>query len=297
MIARRFALLVAVSLLAPSLATAQVVLQTKVENGIHYQLKENVTTDQSLALGGQSFDTHGEVTVVSEVRHGQRDNDGKLPVSTTFKKIVAKMALPDDITLEFDSANPDKKADNDSLEIVLDRFRALVDLKITHTVDSMGKVDDIEGVTQESGLDKTELQSNYQQNLDRIPATPLNVGDKWEKTEEQNLGGGQVFKFKRIYEYQGEKTVDGRKFDEITAKDESVEFFIREGGQIPGKVTKSDLSVDSSQHTLLFDREKGRVVDMKSRIRVKGNVALEIAGNDLEGTLDLTMDSRRQDLP
>ncbi len=297
MIARRLAVLLAVWLLVPSFAAAQVVLQSKVDEGTHYRFQESVKTDQSLALGGQSLDTHGEVAVTNEVEHGKRDTDGKLPVSVTIKAIRVDISLPGDTKLKFDSAKPDEKAENDTLEIALDRFRALVDLKITHTLDDMGKVGDIEGVTQESGLDTTELQSNYQQNLDRIPATPLNVGDKWEKTEEQNLGGGQTFIFKRIYEYQGEKMVDGRKLDEITARDESVEYRIRPGGQIPGKVIKSELSIDSSKHTLLFDREKGRVVDMQSRVRVKGDLALELAGNELDGTLDLTMESRRQELP
>ena len=61
--------------------------------------------------------------------------------------------------------------------------------------------------------------------------------------------------------------------------------------QTPLKVTKSDLKVESSDGTILFDREAGCVVEAKGKIQVKGDLTMMIQGMELPGTLDLNMET------
>jgi hypothetical protein len=52
-------------------------------------------------------------------------------------------------------------------------------------------------------------------------------------------------------------------------------------------VAKSTLKVDSSDGTILFDREEGHVADSKERMRIKGDVTFSANGTNVAGALDL----------
>ena len=61
------------------------------------------------------------------------------------------------------------------------------------------------------------------------------------------------------------------------------------GGAIPGMVTKSDLKVQSSETTYLFDPALGRTIASRDKFHVTGAFTLSIMNMDLAGDLDLTM--------
>jgi hypothetical protein len=65
----------------------------------------------------------------------------------------------------------------------------------------------------------------------------------------------------------------------------------------PLKVIKSDLKVDSSEETILFDREEGCVVNAKSKIRIKGDMTFSYGGMDQPGALELTIEANTELLP
>jgi hypothetical protein len=54
-------------------------------------------------------------------------------------------------------------------------------------------------------------------------------------------------------------------------------------------IPKSDLKVDASDGTILFDREAGRVVSSKITTRIKGDLTIVAGGMELESKLDLTL--------
>ena len=56
-------------------------------------------------------------------------------------------------------------------------------------------------------------------------------------------------------------------------------------------MTKSDLKVESSEGTILFDREAGRVVESRGKLHVKGSMTLSAGGQELPGELDITMET------
>jgi hypothetical protein len=215
---------------------------------------------------------------------------------------VADMKLPGGIALHFDSATPDAKAAQPMYEAVLDIFRKIAGITLTHTVSPEGKVVAVEGIKEGTQLNADDLKTEYQREIDLLPKEPLKAGDKWERTEDHSLGQGQTFTFKRRYSYEGEvdefPTVKGsRKLHKITATDDSVTFSIRPGAGFPGTVTKSDLKVASSKHTMFFDREKGRFVKSEGEVVIKGDLALSIANMNLDGQLDLQMKVTRDELP
>jgi hypothetical protein len=59
----------------------------------------------------------------------------------------------------------------------------------------------------------------------------------------------------------------------------------------PAKVTQSNLSVKDSQGTLLFDRQRGVVVEARNTIEIEGDMTLSVNGMDLPLELDLKMET------
>ena len=103
------------------------------------------------------------------------------------------------------------------------------------------------------------------------------------------MGGGQSISFRKKYEYVGTEKKGEKILDKITAKVLEVKFSQDPESKTPLKVVKSDLKVDSSDITLLFDREDGRVVNSRSRVRLKGEMTFSGGGMDLPGAIDLTL--------
>jgi hypothetical protein len=173
-------------------------------------------------------------------------------------------------------------------------------LKLTYHLDKENQLDSIDGIVEGTGLNVDNLKTDYKQGQEMFPAEPVKPGDTWERTEEMNLGEGQVFVLKRKYEYVGttpkSPTVkDSPLLDKITATDTSVEFAIK-GPAAAALTVKSDLKVESSKHTFLFDREQGRVVNRQVDLKVAGTITIVANGMELPGMLEVSLESRREEL-
>lgn len=291
----------AVLLQVPADALAQVTLKLKFEEGTKFKDQETQKVDQVLKLNGMELPTKAETKMTSSTTYGKRDAEGNLPVSTKIETLLSDLTLPGGLAVHFDSAKPDQKAANPLLEPILDRFRKIPGMVITHTMSRDNKVLSVERPKQETELDPEELKEAYQQALDMLPTEPIKAGDKWERTVKQDLGQGQVFTFKRSFEYAGLAdefaTVAGsRKLDKITATDSSVVYSTRPNAGMALNVKKSDLKVESSKHTYLFDRSAGRMVDVESAVRVKGELSLSANNMNFDGDLDLTLAMRTQEV-
>ena len=59
----------------------------------------------------------------------------------------------------------------------------------------------------------------------------------------------------------------------------------------PLKAVKSNLKVESSEGTILFDREEGHVVSRKDKMRIKGDMTFSARGTELPGALDLRIET------
>ncbi|MEX0714233.1 MAG: hypothetical protein WD278_18000 [Pirellulales bacterium] len=276
-----------------SAANAQEVLKPKFQEGAKYKVRETQAVDQTLNIAGMNSVTKVSNTTTAQTEHGQRDEKGLLSIITTVDSIVADFDIGG-TKIHFDSADPNAKVEGDVAQLVVQALKASVGLRLTQTIDDRGRVQSVEGVKEGTGLNPDDLKIAFQQDIDQFPADPVKPGDSWERTEEQALGQGQVFTFQRRYTYQG--TVDklptvknSPKLDKITATDASVVYSIKPGGGLPLDVKKSDLKVQSSERTLLFDRELGRVVKAKSSVHVTGDLTLSLMGMELPGSLDLKL--------
>jgi hypothetical protein len=311
MLTLRRALVVPAALvvLAATAAQAQVKLQFKFPENQEYRTHQTLLIDQVLTVNGMEVPTKSEQTIDSKRVIGAKRADGSIPVVETIESVKSQIELPGGVNLTFDSdAKGDEGGDEPPpLKQARQIVRALGGASYTVVMDKDGKVAAIEGaeraVPKADTLDPgTADQIKKRFNAERLkkesveefslfPDILLRQGEPWERTETMDIGSGQTLTFQRKYEYQGTVDKDGRTLDKIGVKATTVSYAMDPSPETPVAVPKSDLKIDSSDGTILFDRELGRIVESKSKTRITGDMTLSIMGNDLESKLDLTLDS------
>ena len=302
---KRFVTLAAAALITACLAqsaAAQVTLQNKVADGKTSKATVKNSVKQTLSIGDMSFDTGQEQTIVAKSVAGQRQSDGTIKVAGEIESFKAKSSLPGGIELDFDSANP-PAPQGTQFDVLLDVFEAVAKIKTTTTFDRENDVVAVE-VDKEflDGLDESvkaligdqieaqALKTTEQQQRDQIPDKPVKPGDTWERTIVAPLGGGQTFTLKNVYKYDGETEKDGQKLHAISYQSKEVSYSLN-NPNAPLQVSASDLKVDSSDGKILFDNERGAIVQQSDKLHITGDMTFAVGGNDLPGKLDLTIDN------
>jgi Family of unknown function (DUF6263) len=282
-------------LLLGSTAFGQVTLIPKFTEGDGFKSKTTLKIEQKLTIAGQDGGTNSHTVIEQQTVIGKKDVEGKLPVTVDTNILSSEIGLPGGIKIKFDGKNPDAKNDNAGnplAELVRDKIKANAKMSTTIVLDKDHAVVDVQGIKPGSEVNPDDIKQAFAEQLKTFPNKPLTKGDTWEQEVTMNLGQGQLFTLKRKYTYEGEtskSTVNAtRKVHKITAVDSAVTYSSKAG---PFKVTKSELKVDDSKNTILFDLAAGREIESISTLRVSGKITLSVNNMDLDGDLDLTMNS------
>ncbi|MAG93272.1 MAG: hypothetical protein CMJ48_05930 [Planctomycetaceae bacterium] len=280
---------------------AQVKLEPKYIEGSKTTLDVETVTDQTLTLGGADVETGATTFMLMTVDVGKREADGTLPIRQQITQLQSEVSLPGGLKLMFDSGNPDKKADNPALEVLMDVFRATLKGTVTKTLDKDNKVQSVSVAKEavenldeqfKSQFDEEKLKAAAIQEQKVFPAEPVKVGDTWDRTEVATLSAGQSLTFESTYKYAGTVEKDGRTLDRIEQTIKSVSLDQDANAPGPARIANADVKIESGTATLLFDRKRGVTVSHDSKVHMKGDLTLSINGNDLPGKLDLTIKSK-----
>jgi hypothetical protein len=289
---------------------AQVKLEHKFPEGKKLTYKSTSKLHQNLTLMGMEIESGENRTVVTTQTPGKRRGDSSIPVESKIEAFRAELSLPGGIKLTFDSSDPDAKIDNPELAFLGELFKLTGELAYTIVLDDQNKVKAIEGTEklQEKAdkldpkardlvrgqFDADKLKRSFEQELHVLPDVLARPGEPWERSEVMELGGGQTFTFRKRYEYVGTEKKGNETLDKISSKVVEVAYKQDPNANTPLKVVKSNLKVDSSDGTILWDREGGHVASRRSRMRIKGDMTFSANGAELAGTLDLKMESNQE---
>ncbi len=289
------------------MARAQVKLERKGFEGKTLTKESTSKIHQILNIAGQEVETDVEVVVTTSLAMGKRGTGDVIPITVKTEALRANMNLPGGMNISFDSAAPPAK-DDSPLGFVIDLFRALVGSSYTVNVNDKGEAVSVEGTDKvldkarelnpmaadlmKGDLDPERIKGNFKEEMGQLPDILVRPGDTWTRTEHRDIGSGQVLEFEKKYEYLGTVEKDGKTLDKLGVKATAVKYSQGGAGADQGlKVEKSDLKVDSSEGTLLFDREAGVFVEAQTVDRIKGTMTMAIMGQTLNADLDLTLDS------
>ncbi len=292
-----------------SVGRAQVTLNETLVEGAKTSTETTVMTQQILTINGTDVATEGDQTITTTKAIGSRRPDGTLPIVVTVDAIRADLALPGDLSLSFDSANPPAEKDDSPIGFLVEALRAMVGARYTITLDKQDKFVSVEGMQAildrateldpkaadyiKNQLDPATVERSYAQEHNYLPPGLVRAGDTWESTEVEPIGGGQTLTFRKRYEYRGTVERDGRTLDKIDVRSLDVAYRMEPQANAPAQVDKSALGIEDSEGTILFDREAGRTVDVRTKDRITGDLTLRINQAELPSTLDLTLETRQ----
>lgn len=285
-----------------SAASAQVTLQAKHPEGT-FKIVTTNKVHQILTIAAMDVETSSDSNTTLSYVVEKPQADGTVRVRVKTEALTSRITLPG-AKIEYDSSKPDVKNDNPMLDAILDAFRAMKGATYTVVYGKDGKVAAIEGTDKiietaaptaaealKQQLNPETLKRSANQDLAVLPDGPVKKGDQWKRTEVNPIGGGQTLTFDRFYEYQGTVEMGGKTLDKIGIFTGAVTYALDPNSPLPVKVVNSDLKIGNSLGTILFDRERGEVVDSSETLQITGTLTLSVNGMELPGKLNLTFDS------
>lgn len=304
-------LAVGFGVLASAPATrAQVKLEYRFPEGKTLTYKTSTKMKQVLTINGMEIPTDVDQTLIASQTIGKRSADASLPIQEKVESLHTEITLPGANAVSYDSKEGEPKIDNPELAFLGDVFKLAAEATYTIVLDGKNKVKAIEGTEKlqekaekldpkvreaiRSGMSAEKLKTEFEQSHSNLPDVLARPGEPWERTEDMQGGSGNDLVFRKKYEYVGTEKKGDRTLDRI--KVTTIEAKLKENpdSQAPAKVTRSDLKVESSEGSILFDREAGRVVESRDKVHLKGTMTLSINGQDLPGAVDIEIETGRE---
>ena len=258
---------------------------------------------QTLTIANMDIETSQESSSTISSSVGKRAANGRLPIDQKLDSLSIQVNAPN-VNLSFDSANPNTQNDNPMLQAILESIAARVGPAHTVMLDKDNKVVAIEGADKilqratpagaellRREIDPEKMRKSVEQGYGVLPPEPVGEGDTWTRTMTNRIGAGQTLTFETRFEYQGTVEKAGKKLHKIAVTAQSVTYVQDDIPQAQLKVLQSNLKVETSKGTILFDNEKGQTVENTSVTRIVGDMTFSINGMDFPGKLDLTMES------
>ena len=294
----------------PPTVQAQAKLEYKFPEGKKLTYKTTSRARQVLNISGTNLEVIRREMKVWSRSVGKRKEDSTLPIEEKVDSLRVEYTFPGETKLVFDSSKPEIKIDDPQLAFLGDIFKLESEISFTVLLDDQKKLKAIEGTEKlkqraeklsdpiaraeiYEELTAERLKRKFEQMLRRLPDVPARTGEPWERSETLEING-KTFTTRKKYEYQGTEKKGDKTLDKISCKTLEVKYDQDPKSKLPLKVDKSNLKVDSSEGTILFNRDEGLLVSATEKIRMKGNMTYLGGGGTQGGGFDLAYDSNTQ---
>lgn len=285
----------------------EVNLAPRYDKGDKFVYEVETGVDQTLTLAGMNIETKASSFEIRHKEITEKTQDGGSKQKNYSSKMQFELTLPGGITVSFDSDNPDKESEVPELNDLLKMLKIASKMELIAEVDKQGqlkefsvKAEGLDAISDafKSHLDADNLKKQMKQELNSIPAEPVEPGDTWTRAEVFDAGSGQIFTYTTTYKYEGRVQEKGKTFDKVTATYAQPTFEIQAGSPLPIGSKSSELSMDGSTNTILRDIENHHVSQSTGEIVFKGKIVLtDPNGNEIPGELDLKIKSKTMRRP
>jgi hypothetical protein len=288
-------------------AQAQVKLEHKFPEGKKLAYKTTYNTHQTLTLMGMEIESSEDRSIVTSIRTGKRRGDLALPVERKVESLRVDLSLPGGIRASYDTSNPNAKIDVKGLAFLDDVFKLEAAIAYTVVLDDHNKVKAIEGTEKlkemvekldpkSQAMVRNEFEANtfkrsFEQDLQILPDVLARPGEPWERTQVVETDNGQAMSFRKKFEYLGTLQKGDKLLDKIGSKVLEVKYTTDANSNLDLKIVKSELKAESSEGTILFDREAGHLVSSTEKVRIKGKITLSAKGMDVPADLDVNIET------
>jgi hypothetical protein len=274
-------LVVAVLLLGAGLAgtaRGQVTLEWKLKKGDHFYLRNVTTTRQTFKALNKEVPQNSEQTIVL----GFAVED-QVPEGFLLKETVEELTI-----------KPDKGDPVSDDRLVGATFRMTLSPKgevlkfegYDKLIDKLAGDDAAVRQALQATLQEDALKKSVREALAFLPDRPIKVGDTWERSIEEPLGALGTLRETRTYKLEGKEDVGGKKLDKITFKT-AVDF--KPGKKVenfPYHVLSGRMEAKEAGGTAHFDPDSGRLVQLKSELKMVGTMVLSSADTKIDAVYD-----------
>lgn len=261
-------------------------LKWKFEKDKTFYQEMTTDTKQTMKVMGMDITQNQKQTFYFSWKPLDKDKDGNWVVEQKIEGI--KM----DIDIGGNKVNFDSTKDTGTANPLADFFKALVGSSFKLTVSPDFKVTKIEGrdeflkklVTANQQMEPMLKQILSDEALKQmadpafsvVPNKPVKQGDTWSRDSKLNMG--PIGSYDTTYKY----TLAGKdnNLDKITV-DTTLKYTPPAEGaatQLPFKIKKADLKSSDAKGTILFDNQKGRVVNSDMSLKLDGKLSIDIGG-------------------
>lgn len=282
-------------------SSAEVTLQNKVTPNMKRVYQIDQQSEQVLTVGPVDIETKTSTFIMQNQSAGPQLADGSVEVVEKIDVLQNEIKLPGGLTFQFDSANPNKKADNPLLEPIATLLRLTLQHPQTVVFNSAGKVSAVrfsEEVASQvpedfrSMFDPERRKKTANQTLAYLPEKAVAVGDAWDYTVDTDLGSGQTLTVMSKVEYKGTVDVAGKTVHRLVTTPQTVSYSMDPNSKSPLKILESSLKPTEGAGEILFDAQVGELHKLESKMRIQGTLKAEANGQQFPGKLDLTLSAK-----
>jgi hypothetical protein len=113
-----------------------------------------------------------------------------------------------------------------------------------------------------------------------LPPKKVKVGDKWSRKGEMSMGPIGSYSAEYDYTYAGPNSQNKNWQNiNVTTKLNWKAPDPKEASTLPFKIEAGKLSTTDASGTVVFDSEKGRVVQQKMTVKIKGELEISVGGD------------------
>ena len=269
--------LLAAGLAAP--ARAQAPLEWKLKKGDQFYLRNVTSTKQTLKAEKkeappQSF----ELTIVLGFKVEDQTAEGLL-LKETIEELTVKPEKGEPVS-------EDKVVGSSFIVLLSPKWEVLKFEGHAQLIDKLAGDDAAVRQALQATLSEDALKKSVREALAFLPDRPVKEGETWERTVEQPLGALGTLRETRTYKLEGKEDVGGKKVDKI--------IFTSAVDYKPGKADKvlayhvvsGEMKAEEAKGTVLFDAAAGRVVQIKSNMKLRGRMVLSVSGSNVDATVE-----------
>jgi hypothetical protein len=273
--------MMAVLLLAAGLAPparAQTPLEWKLKKGDVFYVRNVTTTKQVLKAVGKDVPQNSELTVVLGFTVADQTPEGFL-LKETVEEVTVKPEKGEPVS-------DDKMAGATFVILLSPKWEVLKFEGYDKFLDKLAGDDVAVRQALQATLSEDALKKSVRELMAFLPDRPVKEGETWERTVEQPLGALGTLRETRTYKLEGKEDVGGKKVDKIS--------FTSAVDYKPGKADKvlayhvvsGEMKAEEAKGTVLFDAAAGRVVQIKSNMKLRGRMVLSVSGSNVDATVE-----------
>jgi len=265
-------LVTALALCAPGFAQGEIDLKVTTKKGASVWLVEETKSSQVIDMQGQEMETGQTITKYLQFTVKDVDDKGVMTIETKIARVVGSMALPMGMgDMEVDSAAPaEEEEEEDGMGMgammggMKKAMTAGAGKTFTAKVDAKGKVvelmDDAKELLTDSGggggrmmgggaMTEASLKYLVSSAFGELPAKPVAVGGKWERSEKDSAG----------------RMPSNNKFDLTLAKADAESFEVTIAGTVEKPAAAGDAdTIEGDDEQAEMQREIMKSMQMKN---------------------------------